>query len=105
MTFPIESYSSFGEDRLILKFLAKRPAGFYVDVGAHEPRDYSNTYALYRRGWRGLAIDPDPDSIAAFRRDRHLGRCQGGAWRGHALRGLGQRDGRGQQQAGQQGDR
>lgn len=70
MTFPIESYSSFGEDRLILKFLAKRPAGFYVDVGAHEPRDYSNTYALYRRGWRGLAIDPDPDSIAAFRRDR-----------------------------------
>lgn len=70
MTFPIESYSSFGEDRLILKFLAKQPAGFYVDVGAHQPIDYSNTYALYRRGWRGLAIDPDPEAIAAFRRDR-----------------------------------
>ncbi|WP_374653209.1 FkbM family methyltransferase [Dongia sp.] len=70
MTFPIESYSSFGEDRLILKFLAKQPAGFYVDVGAHAPIDYSNTYALYRRGWRGLAIDPDPEAIAAFGKER-----------------------------------
>lgn len=70
MTFPIESFSSFGEDRLILKLLSKQPAGFYVDVGAHAPIDYSNTYALYQRGWRGLAIDPDPDSITAFRRAR-----------------------------------
>lgn len=70
MTFPIESYSSFGEDRLILKFLAKQAAGFYVDVGAHAPIDYSNTYALYQRGWRGLAIDPDPQAIAAFREKR-----------------------------------
>ncbi|MBL8710782.1 MAG: FkbM family methyltransferase [Rhodospirillaceae bacterium] len=70
MAFPIESFSSFGEDRLILKFLAKRPAGFYVDVGAHAPIDYSNTYALYLRGWRGIAVDPDPDAIAAFRRER-----------------------------------
>ena len=70
MTFPIESYSSFGEDRLILKFLAKQPAGFYVDVGAHAPVDYSNTYALYQRGWRGIAIDPDPAAIDAFRRER-----------------------------------
>ena len=66
MAFPIASYSSFGEDCLILKFLSQRPSGFYVDVGAHAPVDYSNTYALYQRGWRGLAIDPDPDSIAAF---------------------------------------
>lgn len=70
MTFPIESYSSFGEDRLILKFLAKQPAGFYVDVGAHMPKDYSNTYALYQRGWRGIAIDPDPAAIDAFRLER-----------------------------------
>lgn len=70
MTFPIESFSAFGEDRLILKFLSKQPAGFYVDVGAHAPIDYSNTYALYQRGWRGIAIDPDPDAIAGFHRDR-----------------------------------
>lgn len=70
MTFPIESFSSFGEDRLILKLLAKLPPGFYVDVGAHAPVDYSNTYALYQRGWRGIAIDPDPEAIAAFQRVR-----------------------------------
>lgn len=70
MTFPIASYSSFGEDRLILKYLAGRPGGFYVDVGAHQPVDYSNTYALYLAGWRGIAIDPDPEAIAAFRQVR-----------------------------------
>jgi len=70
MTFPIASYSSFGEGRLILKFLGKRPQGFYVDVGAHQPVDYSNTYALYQRGWRGIAIDPDPEAIAAFKQAR-----------------------------------
>jgi FkbM family methyltransferase len=70
MNFPIDSYSSFGEDRLILKLLAGATSGFYVDVGAHAPIDYSNTYALYRLGWRGIAIDPDPQSITAFRRER-----------------------------------
>lgn len=70
MKFPIESYSSFGEDRLILKLLSKLPPGFYVDIGAHAPKDYSNTYALYQRGWRGIAIDPDPEAIAAFSQER-----------------------------------
>jgi FkbM family methyltransferase len=70
MTFPIASYSAFGEDRLILKYLARRPPGFYVDVGAHQPVDYSNTYALHLAGWRGIAIDPDPEAVAAFRRAR-----------------------------------
>ena len=70
VTFPVPSYSAFGEDRLILKLLESRGRGFYVDVGCHHPIDYSNTYALYQRGWRGIAIDPDPVAIAAFRATR-----------------------------------
>ncbi len=70
MTFPIPSYSAFGEDRLILKLVGARTDGFYVDIGCHHPIDYSNTYALYRRGWRGLAVDADPEAIAAFAHHR-----------------------------------
>ncbi len=42
------------------------PAGFYVDVGAHHPIIYSNTYRLWLNGWRGINIDPLPGSMDIF---------------------------------------
>ena len=44
--------------------------GFYVDVGAHDPIRFSNTYRLYRQGWRGINIDPLPSCIKKFRKHR-----------------------------------
>ena len=41
--------------------------GFYVDVGAHHPRRYSNTHLFYRRGWHGINIEPNPDAMRSFR--------------------------------------
>ncbi len=65
-----ESYSQEGEDMLLERFLEARPSGFYVDVGAHHPQRFSNTYRLYCRGWRGLNIDATPGSMAPFRKVR-----------------------------------
>jgi FkbM family methyltransferase len=65
-----KSYAQEGEDMLLDRFLENRPHGFYVDVGAHHPERFSNTYRLYRRGWRGLNIDAIPGSMAVFRRKR-----------------------------------
>src|ERR1700756_330529 len=64
------SYSQEGEDMVLDRFLEHRHSGFYVDVGAHHPKRFSNTLRLYRRGWRGLNIDANPDSIRLFRRAR-----------------------------------
>jgi FkbM family methyltransferase len=44
--------------------------GFYVDVGAHHPRRFSNTNVFYRRGWRGINIEPNPDAARIFRASR-----------------------------------
>jgi FkbM family methyltransferase len=71
--FPVyarESYSQEGEDMILERFLEFRPSGFYVDIGAHHPMRLSNTYRLYRRGWRGLNIDANPGSMKAFRKVR-----------------------------------
>jgi FkbM family methyltransferase len=50
--------------------------GTYVDVGAFMPIQYSNTYALYARGWKGLTIEATPGSAEVFRavrpRDTHI---------------------------------
>ncbi len=63
------SYSQFGED-LIVGWLMEGRQGFYVDAGAFHPVRLSNTYKLYRRGWRGIVIDANPEFTATFRRRR-----------------------------------
>lgn len=34
--------------------------GRYLDVGANDPVQINNTWPLYRRGWTGLLVEPDP---------------------------------------------
>lgn len=38
--------------------------GYALDIGAHDGRNYSNTFHLYQQGWRGLAIECDPSIFA-----------------------------------------
>jgi len=62
----VRSYSQEGEDRILDRLFASAPQGFYVDVGAHHPIRFSNTYLFYRRGWRGVNIDAMPGSMRLF---------------------------------------
>lgn len=64
------AYAQDGEDMVLRRLFERQASGFYVDVGAHHPYRFSNTCYFYRRGWTGLNIDPNPDAIQAFRRDR-----------------------------------
>lgn len=65
------SYSQFGEDLFISSLLGnERRRGFYVDVGCFHPIRYSNTYKLYKRGWRGVCIDANPLWAADWARFR-----------------------------------
>lgn len=65
-TKPKTSYSQFAED-LIIQFELKnqQSAPIYVDVGCHNPRRGSNTFLLYRKGWKGLLIDLEYEKILA----------------------------------------
>lgn len=62
-------WSQSGED-IILSELLPEKKGTYVDVGAAHPRLGSNTYFLYRRGWRGTLVEPNPQSAKALRKSR-----------------------------------
>ncbi len=66
----IRSYSQEGEDVILSRIFEAAGTGFYVDVGAHHPKRFSNTYLFYRRGWRGINIDATPGSMRAFRLSR-----------------------------------
>ncbi len=67
---PLRSFGQNGEDLILDRMLEKEDAGFYVDVGAHHPVRFSNTYLFYRRGWRGINIDAQPGSMRLFRKHR-----------------------------------
>jgi hypothetical protein len=54
-------YSSGPEEWLIRDFFQDRREGVFLDVGAGDYRDGSNTYFLETQlGWSGLAIDAQP---------------------------------------------
>ncbi|MBM4230129.1 MAG: FkbM family methyltransferase [Gammaproteobacteria bacterium] len=52
---------------VLSRIFEKKSNGFYVDVGAHHPKRFSNTYLFYRKGWRGINIDAMPGSMREFK--------------------------------------
>lgn len=75
------SHSQFGEDMIVRSLVNDKKNGFYVDIGAHHPVYYSNTYHFYQKGWSGVNIDAAPGSMDLFKslrcRDKNLEICIG----------------------------
>ncbi len=64
------SWSQEGEDMVLRRIFGVKKKGFYVDVGAHHPKRFSNTYFFYRMGWSGINIEAMPGSIDLFNKLR-----------------------------------
>lgn len=69
--YSTQSFSQEGEDLILARIFEGQKSGFYVDVGAHHPLRFSNTYLLYKKGWSGINIDANPGSMDAFNIIRH----------------------------------
>jgi len=65
-----KSYSQEGEDLVLRRIFENEKEGFYVDIGAHHPMRFSNTYLFYKQGWRGINVDAMPGSMRPFNRTR-----------------------------------
>lgn len=64
------SFSQSGEDLIAWGELGNKKKGFYLDVGAYHPKLFSNTYLFYKKGWRGICIEPNPEMKPLFRLSR-----------------------------------
>jgi FkbM family methyltransferase len=64
--FKVVSYSQEGEDLVLKRFFEDKKNGFYVDIGAHHPKRFSNTFLFYKKGWKGINIEPRPGSKVLF---------------------------------------
>jgi FkbM family methyltransferase len=63
------SYSQEGEDMVVQSFYdgKKKYKGYYVDIGAHHPYRFSNTLYFYKKGWKGINVEPTPSVIKLFK--------------------------------------
>lgn len=59
-----------GEERLVELFFDDANEGVFVEVGANEPKTFSQTWHLEQRGWRGLLVEPIPELCERLRKER-----------------------------------
>jgi FkbM family methyltransferase len=65
------SNSTWVEEWIIREFFNDRRGGFFLDVGAADYRQWSNTYFLETSlGWEGIAVEPQTHFEAGYREHR-----------------------------------
>ena len=57
------------EMRLVAAFF-RGNEGYFVEVGANDPHERSQTWHLEQAGWTGVLIEPQPDLAARLREAR-----------------------------------
>lgn len=62
----INSYAQYQEDLIIDSYFKGKSGGCYIDIGAHDPEEISNTKKFYLKDWSGINIDPNKNAIEQF---------------------------------------
>ena len=58
------------EDKLKDEFFAGARDGYFVDVGANDPKNMSQSWQLEQKGWRGVLVEPQPPLAEKLREQR-----------------------------------
>lgn len=58
------------ENELKHAYLRDVDHGYFVEVGANQPENESQTFSLEQRGWTGVLVEPQPDLADQLRRRR-----------------------------------
>lgn len=59
-------YSQNDEEKFILEYFDGSDPGRFLDIGAADGICMSNTYALYLKGWTGMAVEPSRSLFIAL---------------------------------------
>jgi len=59
-------YSQNAEQNFILDYFKGKPSGKFIDIGAYDTFKFSNTRALYERGFKGIFVEPVPKLFQAI---------------------------------------
>jgi FkbM family methyltransferase len=70
------STSQLGQDMEVLKFYNNKEGGFFVDIGANDGIEFSNTFLLERNyEWKGICAEPNPEVFKLLVKNRPNSLC------------------------------
>jgi len=58
---PVPFRAQHGEDIILWNFFERKDTGFFIEVGAFDGEQGSNTYAFEKLGWGGILIEASPE--------------------------------------------
>jgi hypothetical protein len=66
-----ESHSQSGQESMVLSLLDEARGGSYLEIGAWDGIDLSNTYLLEKEyGWKGVALDIERKYVKRYKKTR-----------------------------------
>lgn len=65
------SYAQLKQDIKVLEFYKNKRDGYFVDIGANDGIELSNTYLLEKDyGWKGICVEPLPEQFQELLKNR-----------------------------------
>ena len=58
------------QDLIACIYFNGKPSGYFVDIGAFDGVEISNTYALEQLGWQGICVEPIPEIYRLLQQNR-----------------------------------
>jgi FkbM family methyltransferase len=69
-------YSQLGQDLAVLDFYKEKREGFFVEIGAVDGIEISNTYLLETKyNWKGICVEAIPDKFEKLVKNRPNSKC------------------------------
>lgn len=67
----MRSYNQAGQEEWVRKYLNDKKNGFFLDIGAYDGIESSNTYFLEKElGWSGICIESNPHYFNSLKNNR-----------------------------------
>jgi FkbM family methyltransferase len=72
----MESYSQLKQDLDVLKYYSNKENGYFIEIGASDGIELSNTYLLEKKyNWRGICVEPIPKRYELLCKNRVNSLC------------------------------
>lgn len=70
MQYNIKFVSQYYQDMLAFLYFKGKKNGFFIDIGAYDGITINNTFIFEQIGWKGIAIEPQPDIFLKLQKNR-----------------------------------
>ena len=65
-------YSQDGQDKFIVELLKNKRGGIFLDIGAYDGIEFSNSFYLEKElGWGGICVEPNPRVFDQLNKNRN----------------------------------